>query len=584
MVRLNWAGARSIARAGRSGRIGVLGGPALWALFFLILLAPIAFFLLLAVAPAAGGQGRSWFTLAPFIAALSGPTLQGMLDSLVLSASTAVLSLAIALVLAWMVQRTELRGRGLWSLLIWVVLLCPSFLVALGWERLLQPDGVLWDMGWPVSGLSHAFFSPLGVIFVDTTKGVPFAFLAISAALGVLGREYEDAVRIHGGGRTTVIRTVLPILAPALWSALAIVFAETISDFGVASTIANAANFPVATMTLFNAVDNFPVNFPVAAAVGWLLLASIGLALYAQSRALRGRSYQVLSGRSRGGARLRLSGRGQAAGIAVMVLFFGLALGVPAVAAVSASLLKPTASAITLRSLTLNNYVALARHPSTLGPIGLSTALALVAATLAVGLGLVVARILTRRRAGAAARLLDLLLLATVGLPGILLGAGYIFVYNLPALAAVGLRLYGTLFLLDVAYLANTLPISARLLSGPMAQIQFGLHDAARVHGSSALGAWRRTVVPLLSRSLLWAWLFGFTGILFELPISQLLYPPGQEPLSVTITAAFANFSYAPGTTLMVTSVAYALAVVALVLGTFRLLAPRGWQRVGAAR
>jgi iron(III) transport system permease protein len=468
--------------------------------------------------------------------------------------------------------------------LVWVVLLTPSFLVALGWERLLQPEGVLADLGWPISGLSHAFFSPLGVIFVDTTKGVPFAFLAISAALGALGREYEDAVRIHGGGRATAMRMVLPILAPAMWSALAIVFAETISDFGVASTIANTSNFPVATMTLFNAVDNFPVNFPVAAAVGWLLVASIGLALFAQSRALRGRSYQVLSGRSRTSARIQLSRRGQLAGVSVMVLFFGLTLGVPAIAVASASLLKPAASAITLNSLTLSNYFALARHPSALGPIGLSTALALIATTLAVVLGLVVARILTRRRSGVPARILDLLLLATVGLPGILLGAGYIFVYNLPALATVGLRLYGTLFLLDVAYLANSLPITARLLSGPMAQIQFGLHDAARVHGRNALGAWRTTVVPLLSRTLLWAWLFGFTGILFELPISQLLYPPGQEPLSVAITAAFANFSYAPGTTLMVTSVAYALAVVGLVLVGFRVFAPKGWQRVGVAR
>ena len=267
-----------------------------------------------------------------------------------------------------------------------------------------------------------------------------------------------------------------------------------------------------------------------------------------------------------------------------MVMFFGLTLGVPALAVISASLLKPAASVITLQGFTLSNYVALVHHPSTLGPIGLSTALALVATTLAVGLGLIVARILTRRRAGATARVLDLLLLATVGLPGILLGAGYIFVYNLPLLATVGLRLYGTLFLLDVAYLANTLPVTARLLSGPMAQVHFGLHDAARVHGRTALGAWRTTVVPLLSRTLVWAWLFGFAGVLFELPISQLLYPPGQEPLSVAITAAFANFSYAPGTTLMVTSVAYAMAVVGLVLLGFRLFAPKGWQRVGVAR
>ncbi len=575
---------RLVGAVSRPGRLAALGGPALWALFFLILLLPIGLFLLVAIAPAVVGQGHAWFTLANFAAALQGQTLQGVADSLVISVITAVCSLVVALVLAWLVQRTTIPLRGLWTVLIWVVLLTPSFLTSLGWERLLEPDGILVHLGLNPAGVSGAFFGPAGVIFVLTTKGVPFAFFAISAALGALGREFEDAARTHGAGRAAAMRVMLPILAPAFWSALAIVFAETISDFGVATTIAATANFPIATQTLFNAVDNFPANFPVAAAVGWLLVGSVGLALLAQSRALRGRSYQVLGGRTRPSVRHRLGWRGTAVALAVMLVFFGLSLGVPFAGAASASLVKPTAAVLTWSSLTLKNYAQVFHHPTLLGPLGLSAVLALIGTTLAVVFGVIVARTLTKRRVGPAARMLDLLLLATVGLPGIVLGAGYIFFYNLPWLNDIGIRLYGTLILLDMAYLANTLPSTTRLLVGPMAQVQFGLHDAARVHGSGALRAWRTTVIPLLSRSLLWAWLFGFTGILFELPISQLLYPPGQETLSVAINAAFANYSYAPGTTLMVVSVAFAVGVVGIVLLLFRLLAPRGWQRVGRAR
>ncbi len=570
--------------AGRPGRLGALGAPTLWTAVLLLLLVPIGLFLALAVSPALLGQGRAWFTLANLGTALQGSTRQGLVDSLLVATVTAGLSVAIGLGLAWLTQRTTVAGRRLWGVLMWVVLLTPSFLTALGWERLIEVDGLLSQMGLPLAGVRAVFFGPAGVVLVLVTKGVPFAYLAVANALAALGQEFEDAARVHGAGRWAALRVTVPILAPALWAGLAIVFAETISDFGVATTIASTANFPIATQTLFAAVDTFPANFPVAAAVGWLLVASVSLALLAQTRALRGRSYAVLSGRTRPAPRRRRGPWGQAAALAAVGGFFVLSLGVPGLGAVSASLLRASATTLTWGSLTDANYVQLLRHATALGPLLLSTRLALVAGTLAVAGGLIVAHLMARRRAGVLPRLLDLLLLATVGLPGIVLGAGYIFAYNLPLLAHLGWHLYGTIALLGMAYLANSLPTASRLLMGPMAQVQSSLQDAARVHGGGAARAWRTTVVPLLARSLLWAWLFSFTGILFELPISQLLAPPGQEPLAVAITQAFATYSYGPGTTLMVAAVAYALVIVGAGLGAFRLLAPRGWLHIGAAR
>ena len=100
-----------------------------------------------------------------------------------------------------------------------------------------------------------------------------------------------------------------------MWSALAIVFAESVSDFGVAATLANDAHFPVATYTLYNAVQAFPIEFPIAAAVGWILMGFVVLALIAQNRALRTRSYRVLGGRSRPARRLRLSPAAKLSGV-----------------------------------------------------------------------------------------------------------------------------------------------------------------------------------------------------------------------------------------------------------------------------
>lgn len=104
---------------------------------------------------------------------------------------------------------------------------------------------------------------------------------------------------------------------------MAIVFAESISDFGVAATLAYDAHFPVATFALYNAVDNTPISFPLAAAIGSTLIGLAAVALLAQRRALRGRSYRVLSGRTRPYVRHHFGRLGQlAAGGAVAVFFW----------------------------------------------------------------------------------------------------------------------------------------------------------------------------------------------------------------------------------------------------------------------
>ena len=89
--------------------------------------------------------------------------------------------------------------------------------------------------------------------------------------------------------------------------------------------------------------------------------------------------------------------------------------------------------------------------------------------------------------------------------------------------------------------------------------------------------------MPLLARPLIAAWVLIFAGTLLELPVSQLLYPPGQPPVSVGITKALANYDFGGGTAMEVISILLALAVVALAWGLFRLLAPAGWRRVGTA-
>jgi iron(III) transport system permease protein len=554
-----------------------------WLIIVAILVLPIVLFVLVAISPRLMDQGPAWFTISGFRAALTGSTLHGVLDSLEVGVASAVAAAAVGFGVAWLVLRTDVPGRRLWSGAMYGLLLAPSYLIALGWERLLEPLGVLELMGLHVGGFRSFFYGPFGVIVVLTVKGIPFSYLAISNALRGLGEEFEAAARVHGGGPIDSARIVLALMAPAVWSALAIVFAESISDFGVAATLANDSHFPVATFTLYNAVDNFPIQFPVAAAIGWILMALAGLALLAQARALRGRSYRVLGGRTRPVRRQALSGRGRVLALAFLGSLVVIGLGVPAFGAVSASLVDGLGSLVGHHGFTLANYRRVIESPSLRAPLLYSARMALIAATLTVVLAAVSARLLAARGNRLSARFLDLLLLTAVALPGIVFAAGYIFTYNLKIVNSLGVHLYETTTLLVLGYLATSLPSTTRVLFGPVGQVQHSLREAGRVHGSGSAGSWSRTVLPVLARPLIAAWVLTYAATLLELPVSQLLYPPNHPPVSIGIEHALANYDFSGGTAMEVVAVLFSLVVVLIAWGLFRLLAPEGWRRLGKA-
>jgi ABC-type spermidine/putrescine transport system permease subunit II/ABC-type Fe3+ transport system substrate-binding protein len=282
-----------------------------------------------------------------------------------------------------------------------------------------------------------------------------------------------------------------------------------------------------------------------------------------------------------------LRGRSRALATADVAPFFVVALGVPGFGAVSASLLADYGGSF---SLTLANYHALfaqtnlaaAAGGGLLSPLERSLGYGAVTATITVTGGFIAARLLARRRTKATGAL-DFLLLASVALPGVVFGAGYIFAYNLPIMSRLGINLYQTVTLLIIAYTAASLPTNARVLVGAVSQLQPSLKDAARTHGAGALVAWARGVLPVVSRPIVMAWMFTFCGVFLELPLSQLLYAPGSPPASIAIEDNLSTYHFGVGMAQSVLAVAIALAAVGVVLGGYRLLAPAGWRRIGGA-
>src|SRR5579875_2450286 len=332
-----------------------LGAPAFWLPVIAFVAVPSGSALLLAFSPRLFGQGSQWFTLRYLGQAVTGATAAALASSLWVSAAAACLGVAVGLPLAWLAGRTTLPGRRTLAGSMWLGLLLPSWLPALGWQRLAQPDGVLDRLGLGSPWIGHLVMGPPGIVLL----------------------------------------LVLPMLAPAIWSALAIGFAEAISDFGVAFTLAYNSGFTLATYQLYADIADFPADFPGASALGLLLVAAVAVPLAAQGRALRGRGYQVLSGRARQAPRRRLGRAGTAAAVAAVGLYYLAAVGVPGFGAVSGSLLADFGGSF---SLTLANYRAMIRQPDQAGPLGRSIAYGAIAATLTVAGALVAAWTLSQSR------------------------------------------------------------------------------------------------------------------------------------------------------------------------------------------
>jgi iron(III) transport system permease protein len=549
---------------------------------------PVGCFLVLAFSPRLFGQPGGWFSLGAWRDIGADGFSGALINSLWVSATVAVGSSLLGGAMAWLVRRTDMPGRRLVSGLAWVVLLMPTYMIADGLEYLVEPKGVLYRLGIPSGWLFHLLLSPVGIVLVLVLAGTPFCFLTISAGLAAVGSDLEDAALVHGAGRLDLIKLLIGLVTPAISGALAIGFAEAMSDFGVAYTLGFQSHFQLATFSLYQAIDSFPSNFPAASAVSWLLIASAAIPIALQARAQRGRSYGLNLGRQRPATRRQLSAPAKIAWLFLPLGFGTLALAIPLLSAAASSLLTNLGGfGATGAHLTLSNYRALLSGDSralggagALSALALSTRLALASAVVVTLLALAVAMAVRPGRSGPGARLADLILLGSVALPGVVLGAGYIFAFNLPIMSTLGINLYGTLPLLGMAYVAGALPSHARLMAGPVAQVKARLAEAARVHGAGPVETALKIVGPILARILLWVFLASFSRIMLELPVSELLYPAGHEPVAVAINRLLSLYNYGQGTALTVFAIGLAFGVIMAGLGLFRILAPHGWRRL----
>ena len=234
-------------------------------------------------------------------------TYVAVFNTLWISVITAVLTCVFGTLLAILTERTDLPGRRVFRLFVWLVFFTPSYMLGEAWTLILirgsLPDHYLHFS----QAFIETFLSPLGVIIVLSLKGFPLTYLAVSAALQGLGSEFEEAAHVAGARPLRAWLSInMPLLVPAIFAGGLLTFADSISDFGTAATIAQNASVPLVTYQLYSAVYSSPVDFSQAATLSVLLFVLTIGALFLQGRFLRSRSFQVISGRTRPAHRISL--------------------------------------------------------------------------------------------------------------------------------------------------------------------------------------------------------------------------------------------------------------------------------------
>ena len=476
------------------------------------------------------------FTLANYFVAYGRARyVEALLNSLILGVSAASLCLVFGVPLAWALSRTDMPGKGL----IWVAILgtfiIPPYLGAVGWILLAGPNaGWLNQLVVGLTGMEKGpfnIYSMPGLIFVIACYSFPYVFVFTKSALDLVSSEMEDAANILGAGSLrTSLSITLPLALPAILGAFILVFLEAIALFGSPALLALPGRFHVVTTQLWQFFE-YPPRVGVAAAYAMPLLGITVLLFWLQRRITSRKGYAVLSGKG-GERRLIPLGRwkwpmlGYCLGVCTLSFFM------PMVVICQAALAKAWGRGFSLDNMTLDNlYFTIFENNLTRNATLNTFMYAGAASVIAIALALCVAYIVNRQLVGKhVGSLLSFLTMAPFVIPGIVLAIGFYAAYTHPPLL-----LYGTAWILILAFATRFLPIAYVNCSSAIRSINPELEDAVRILGGTRFTAIRSVVMPLLKRSLAGAFILVFIPATRELSTAIFLYSINTQVLSVLL-------------------------------------------------
>ncbi len=453
-------------------------------------------------------------------------------NTLITGLGATLCSCVLGFTLAWLVARTDMPGRRWFDAGNLVPFFLSPYVGAISWIYLAAPNsGLLQQLArnWLGVRLPFDIYSLGGVIWVLTLFYTPYVYLFVLAPLRQMDAAFEDAARVHGASFWFTLRHVsIPLVSPALISGALVVLVTSAGLFDVPLALASPRGIPTMPTEIFAAVQ-YPADFGRAAAFGVVVLSVTILLTVWQRRVLGRRRFDVVTGKGYRPRLLRLRPAARFAALALEIVYIGGGVVLPTVALVLVSLSRLWTGRFDPARASLANFnYVLFNYRLTQGAIANSLILAVTGATIGVGISLLQAYYLNRGRPSRWRGPIDALLALPMGIPGIILGLGFLIL-------AIRTPLYGTLLIVLIAYVARFFPIATRNIAAMLLAINPEMEASARASGASWGQAMRWVLLPLLRPALAASWLMLFVIFVRELGATILLYAQGTETISVAL-------------------------------------------------
>jgi iron(III) transport system permease protein len=489
---------------------------------------------------------------------------RAFINTLWLVAGTVPLAFLFALPLVWITARTDTPFKGLIEIAALLPFITPPLIGAVAWSLLAAPRTGLINVLARTLGATAPvlnIFTMGGLIFVMSLYLSPYVFLTVTAVMQRMDASLEEASLICGASIGKTVRHVLiPLGMPAILSAGILVLTRALEEFAIPGVLgAPSGIYTVTTYIYYQAISYVPPRYEVAALLASVLMGVTGLCLGLQSRILGGgRRFTTVSGKGHAPRLLHLGGWRYAT-LAYALLYIALTVVLPYLVLIYAAFISAWGRPPTLSNLTLANVFA------TFDPVltvrqGLtnSVVLALAGATIATLLTSIVSYIIcSDSRTG---RWLDFVSAIPLAMPGPVIAVAMLWAYLHPPFV-----LYGTLWILLIAYVTHYLPFGVRTITGSFRQLGIELERAAAVCGASRIAGFRDILLPLVRPGILAGWMLMFISMIRELSSSIFLYVPGNETAAVTLLEMWQEANFSNVAVLSLVLIAISVIVVMLV-------------------
>jgi iron(III) transport system permease protein len=467
-------------------------------------------------------------------------TYSTFVNSLIFASGSAGLTFLLGTILAWLAERTNTPLRGIFVPIAVVPLILPGVLESIAWIFLLSPK-----FGYVNVALMYLFglqsppfnvFSLPGMIWVHSVGQVPLAFLMMVAAFKSMDPSLEESAMMSGADTWQTLRRVtLRLLMPTTASVLLILFVRTLESFETPALIGIPARIYVYTSEIYLAFNEYPPDYGrgAALAVGLLLLSALGVWLYTRSTR-ESKKFQTVTGKAFRPRQFDL-GPWKWIGFSFLMAYFVFVVLLPFLVLFWASFLPffATPSWDALQKLSLDNYSYLLGFRPFWDAMKNSVILATLTATVAMLLTSLIAWIVYKSRLPGS-WLLDFLAFIPITIPGIVMGMALILLY-----VAFPLPIYGTIWLLLIAYVTRYIPYGMRSASGSILQIHSELEEAASASGASWWETFKRVTLPLLRPGIAAGWIYICIVSFREFSTSVLLATGESRVLSILLFTMF---------------------------------------------